>query len=220
MVKSNLARLSLAFLLLVGLVVGGCVRPEPSATTVPTSLTPESPLTGVSLSPKSFQAADFTGFFQLAAQAGDIVSWAGDWQELSSPNSGANTVAGLAATYGYLPALQLQFFNQDSGTLLRPLDDVTRQSYIRSAVAAVEKYKLKYLGVGIEVNILAAKSPADFDNFVGLFGQVYDAVKSKSPDTKVFTIFQLEVMKGLTGGLFGGANGPVHSAMGASRQVL
>jgi len=29
-------------------------------------------------------------------------------------------------------------------------------------------------------------------------------VKSVSPQTKVFTIFQLEQMKGLNGGLFGG----------------
>ena len=206
--KVSLARLSLACLLLAGLVLSGCGRPEPTATTAPPSPPPESPLTGVSLSPKSFQAADFTDFFQKAAQAGDMVSWAGDWQELSSPNSGANTVAGLAATYEYIPVLQLQFFNQASGQLLRPLEDATRQAYVSSAVAAVEKYKLNYLGVGIEVNILAAKSPPDFDDFTRLFEDVYNAVKAKSPDTKIFTIFQLEVMKGLNGGLFGGVNDP------------
>ncbi len=205
--QSNLSRFLMVCPLLAGLVLTGCGRPEP--TLPPTSTEqPAGPLTGVSLSPKSFQPADFIDFFQKAAQAGDIVSWAGDWQELSSATSGANTVAGLAATYGYIPVLQLQFFNQASGRLLRPLDEATRQVYITSAVAMVEKYKLKHLGVGIEVNILAAKSPADFDAFTRLFQEVYTAVKAKSPDTKVFTIFQLEVMKGLNGGLFGGANDP------------
>ena len=165
----------------------------------------------MSLSPRSFQPADFTDFFAKAKQAGSLVSWAGDWQELSSGGSGANTVAALAATYGYLPMLETQFFTQATGKLLRPLNEANTQAYIAGAVAMVEKYKLKYLGVGIEVNILAAKSPEDFDDFIRLFQEVYAAVKAKSPDTRVFTIFQLEVMKGLNGGLFGGINDPSKS---------
>jgi hypothetical protein len=183
----------------------GCGPPSP-ATSIPQTSLSEKQLVGVSLSPRSFQPADFTDFFAKAKQAGTMVSWAGDWQELSVEGSGANSVAMLAATYGYTPVLELQFFSQATGKLLQPLDSTTTQAYIASAVAAVEKYKLKYLGIGIEVNILAAKSPADFDKFVQLFQDVYAAVKAKSPSTKVFTVFQLEVMKGLNGGLFGGVN--------------
>jgi hypothetical protein len=43
---------------------------------------------------------------------------------------------------------------------------------------------------------------------VQLFADTYDAVKKKSPDTKVFTVFQLEHLKGLKGGLYGGVNDP------------
>jgi len=32
-------------------------------------------VTGVSLSPKSYQPSDFNGFFEKAKQAGNIVSW-------------------------------------------------------------------------------------------------------------------------------------------------
>jgi len=39
-----------------------------------------------------------------------------------------------------------------------------------------------------------------------LFDETYDAVKAASPKTKVFTVFQLERMKGLHGGLWGGAD--------------
>jgi hypothetical protein len=56
--------------------------------------------------------------------------------------------------------------------------------------------------------MLAEKSPEDFEKFVRLFAGTYDAVKQKSPDTKVFTIFQLEHVKGLKGGLYGGVNDP------------
>ena len=62
------------------------------------------------------------------------------------------------------------------------------------------------MAFGIEVNILYEKSPGDFDAFADFFGEVYDAVKAVSPDTKVFTVFQLEKLKGLSGGLFGGVN--------------
>lgn len=35
---------------------------------------------------------------------------------------------------------------------------------------------------------------------------MYDAIKSASPTTTVFTIFQLERMAGMQGGLYGGNN--------------
>jgi hypothetical protein len=135
--------------------------------------------------------------------------WAGDWIELSETSGSAPTVVvELASTYNYIPLIEAQFFNQSTEELLRPLDDSTKQIYKNSAAAFAEKYKLKYLGLGIEVNTLYEKSPADFDAFVQFYSEVYDAVKAKSPTTSVFTVFQLEKMKGLNGGLFGGTNDP------------
>ncbi|MFH1072201.1 MAG: hypothetical protein V1743_02115 [Nanoarchaeota archaeon] len=164
---------------------------------------------GVSLSPKSFQGDDFKDFFTKANQAGSIITWAGDWQELTkTENGGPTVVASLASTYEYIPLIQAQFFTQSTGKLLRPLDDATKQSYKDSMVAFAQKYKPAYLGIGIEVNILYEKSPADFDSFAAFYSEVYDAVKAVSPDTKVFTVFQLERMKGMHGGLFGGTNDP------------
>ncbi len=166
-------------------------------------------LKGVSLSPKSFQADDFADFFQKAKQTGEIVTWAGDWNELANTQSGGPiVVASLAPQYGYIPVIEVQFFTQSSGTLLRPLDNATRQAYKSTAAAFAGRHKPKYLAFGIEVNVLYEKSPADFASFVQLYSEVHDAVKVASPDTRVFTIFQLEKMKGLNGGLFGGANDP------------
>jgi len=163
-------------------------------------------LKGVSLSPKSFQSNDFTDFFVRARQVGNAVSWAGDWNELSKENNGAKVVTELSSTYGYIPVVEVQFFKQSDGKLLRALDNATKQSYKNNVVAFVEKYKPKYIGLGIEVNVLYEKSPSDFDEFVSFYSEVYDAIKSVSPNTKVFTVFQLEKMKGMNGGLFGGVN--------------
>ena len=162
---------------------------------------------GVSLSPKSFETADFTDFFEKAREAGEIVSWAGDWNELSNAQGGGPTViATLSSQYKYTPLIEAQFFTQSTGKLLRPLNRTTTENYKRAAVDFAQKFKPKYFGLGIEVNMLYEKSPVDFENFVEFYGEVYDAIKVVSPNTKVFTIFQLEKMKGLNGGLFGGVN--------------
>jgi hypothetical protein len=154
----------------------------------------------------SFQPTDFTGFFDKSKKAGGVIGWAGDWSEANTDDGGPKVVCELVKAYGYTPLIELQFFTQSTGSLLRPLDDATKQAYKEGAVALVDRYRLDYLAVGIEVNTLYAKSPKDFDAFVELYDKVYDAVKAKSPDTKVFAIFQLEMMKGLNGGLYGGVD--------------
>ncbi|MCX6767261.1 MAG: hypothetical protein NTY90_00820 [Candidatus Micrarchaeota archaeon] len=191
------------------IALSGCVGQEkqgneaaPSAVSGPVGLT----LKGVSLSPRSFQAADFTDFLEKAKQAGKALEWAGDWNELGAAQGGPAVVAELAPANGLAPVVEAQFFTQSTGRLLRPLDDATRQAYKESAAAFAEKYKPAYLAFGIEVNILYEKSPSDFEEFAAFYGGVYDTVKAASPDTKVFTVFQLEKMKGLGGGLFGGEN--------------
>lgn len=217
-------RYIMAFLLIGILLIGaeaisGCVNKQSSKDTIQTQQYPEvtdksfstkvRTLKGLSLSPKSFNPADFTDFFEKAKQTGEIVSWAGDWHELSNTQSGGPAVvASLASTFGYVPIIETQFFTQSSGRMLRPLDNNTKQIYKTSAADFADKYKPEYFAFGIEVNTLYVKSPADFDNFVQFYSEIYDTVKAKSPGTKVFTIFQLEKMKGLDGGLFGGTNDP------------
>ncbi len=204
--KSNL----LFVLAIVGIVfVGGCVQQagQKTVNANPNSESTIQAMKGVSLSPRSFQQNDFIDFFNKASQAGKAVMWAGDWNELSKTESGGPVVvASLASTYGYIPIIELQFFTQSDGKLLRPLDESTKQDYKDSAAAFAKKYKPKYMGLGIEINTLYEKSPGDFDAFSSFYSEVYDAIKKESPNTMVFTVFQLEKMKGLNGGLFGGTN--------------
>ncbi len=187
------------------------ISQPPSSSSLPApapAVPPSSPqiLKGVSLSPKSFGASDFTDFLSKSAEAGSVVSWAGDWNELGSDNGAPKVVAELSKTYGYEPLVEPQFFTQSSGKLLRPLDAATKEAYKKSIAAFAGKHRLKYIGMGIEVNVLYEKSPADFEEFAAFYPEVYDAIKKASPSTKVFTIFQLERMKGRHGGLFGGEN--------------
>jgi len=194
----------IAVLLLVGVGVGYfLLKGTPSS---PQQETPEF-LHGVTLTPKSFSGTEFTDFFTKAKEVGNAISWSGDWVELEKTEGGGpNVLVGLAKTYNYTPIVIVQFFTQDTGKLLRPLDDATKARYKQAAANFAKNNQLGYLGLGIEINILYEKSPSDFDSFVGFYSEVYDAVKAASPSTKVFTIFQLEKMKGLGGGLFGGVN--------------
>jgi hypothetical protein len=164
-------------------------------------------LKGVSLSPKSFEENDFLDFFEKAKQTGKIITWAGDWQELSNTEGGAPiVVASLASQYNYIPVIQVHYFNENTGKPRQPLTQEKKQEYKNSAIAFAQKFKPKYFGIGIEVNSVHQKSPEDFEEFVEFYNEVFDAVKEVSPQTKIFTTFQLERMKGLNGGLFGGVN--------------
>jgi hypothetical protein len=168
----------------------------------------------VSLSPRSFQAGDFTSFFEQAAQMGDLVRWAGDWTQLDTPGNAAEVVATLASTYGYQPVIALGVYNADQKRLTRPLDEATRADYIQSAVAFVEKYRPPYVSLGAEMNLVYEGAQEEFDQYVSFFEEAYDAIKAASPETVVSVGFQLEHMKGLQGGLFGGTNDPSQGQWG------
>jgi hypothetical protein len=200
----NLSGIFIIFVLLVSM--SNCIEQEEKHIT---GTRDESfPLKGVSLSPRSFQPDDFTDFFEKAVLAGEVVSWAGDWNELGTEKGGPAVVTTLASTYTYTPLVLVQFFTQSTGQLLRPLNEATENTYLTSAVTFAQAYTPQYLGFGIEVNVLYQKSPSDFNEFMSFYREVYDAVKAVSPSTTVFTVFQLERMKGLNDGLYGGTNDP------------
>jgi len=183
----------LVIFLVILILLTGCAR---QMVEEPVTEEPSGTLKGVSLSPRSSSAEDFTGFFEEAIQAGDIVMWAGDWDELRVDQGAPKVVTGLASTYGYIPLIEVTIHS--SGQLIRPLDTNNLQVYRSRVLAFAEEYQPKYLGLGIEINGLYVKSPTEFEKYVPFYNEVYDAVKEISPETQVFTVFQLELMKGLT----------------------
>jgi len=152
---------------------------------------------GVSLSPKSSQDEDFLDFFDEAKDTGEIVMWAGDWYDLGKMGGGGPRVlTELASVYNYTPLVEATIHFR--GELIRPLNETVKLYYKNSVVTFAEEYKPEYLGLGIEVNSVYLKSVEDFEEFIPFYNEVYDAVKAVSSGTKVFTVFQLERMKGLT----------------------
>lgn len=168
----------------------------------------ERPLTGLSLSPRSYGGDDFRAFFERAAEAGSLVRWAGDWAELGREDGPPAAVATLARRYGMVPMVETGVFSAGARELFRPLTPETRANYVEWAASFCEAHAPPYLGVGVEVDFHHRTDPDSFETFVDLFAETHAAVKAVSPDTLVYTGFQLEQLRGLRGGLFGGETDP------------
>lgn len=192
------------------IVLFGCAQPEAPPEQPPIEPPPEQPpvepppeneseqmlsypLKGVSLSTRGDEY--FVQFFEEAMEAGNMVMWAGDWMDIE--NEGAPiVVTELSSTYDYIPLVEVTYYTQGEGELIRPLTEENKQIYKESTIAFVEKYDPEYFVMGIETDIMYEKSPEDYEEFVVFYNEMYDEIKNVSPYTKVFTVFQLEKMKG------------------------
>lgn len=166
------------------------------------------PLKGVSLTPRSFDNESFQAFFDEAGEAGPVVRWAGDWAELGGEGGAPAATAWTARQHDLIPVIETGVFSASAKELFRPLTEERRAAYVEGAAAFCEAHAPPYLGIGVEVDVHHRTDPDSFETFVDLFAETYDAVKAVSPDTQVYTGFQLEQLRGLRGGLFGGENDP------------
>jgi hypothetical protein len=195
--KKILVILSLASIVLVG---AGCQKVTPHTQTAPY-------LTGVSFSPKSYNPLTFIGFYKEAATIGSTLTWAGSMSEFTTEKKTPFVIEELGSRYNYTPIIITGTFGVGSGSTVQenvPSDKF--EEYKNDIVHFAEKDRPPYLALGNETNFLYEQKPESYKKFVALFNETYDAVKKVSPDTKFFITFQLEHMKGLRGGLFGGKN--------------
>ena len=195
--RASVLAAALVAVILLGTVVAlgglhGSSTPTTSSsrTTSATTSSQRSGLKGVTFSPASYDSSGITDFFAKAPEAGQLLEWAGDWQELAGGGTPA-TLSQQAAAHGLEMLVVVQFFQQSTGALIRPLNSTNEQNYLSITKSFVQQYRPAYLGVGIEVNILYEKNESSFQRFVSLYDQVYNEVKSVSPGTSVFTVFQL-----------------------------
>lgn len=166
-------------------------------------------LRGFNFLPKNFSSSGFSDFFSKLPKSRAAVTWAGDWQEIERSSGAPQTVANLAKKYNYEPIFLVSTY-KDAGSFgnvvpIRPIES-NGQAYIDGAVAFCKKYSPAYFGIGIETNRIYASSVAEFEKFVNLFDQTADAMHAACSSTKIFTAFNLEHLRGLRGGLFGGVN--------------
>jgi hypothetical protein len=71
-----------------------------------------------------------------------------------------------------------------------------RTAFIAYATYIAKNYQPDYLAIGVEINMLAERTPRQFEAFVSLYRETYAQVKSASPRTKVFPTFQLDDLEG------------------------
>ena len=175
---------------------------EPEAPTL------ERGLKGVSLSARNYTGEGLIDFFGKASESNDLITWVGDWAQLGDTESAPHLVYNMRPLYDYEAMAIAVYIDQGSGTILRPLDEATKQMYLETAISFASTYKPRYMGFGVEMNVVKKTNPEAYDTFKDFYPLVYAAVKEVSPDTLVFPVWQLEQMKGLDGGLFGGVNDP------------
>ena len=78
-------------------------------------------------------------------------------------------------------------------------DPALRQSFLGYTSYVVANYKPDYLAIGVEVNMLAQRSPAQFEAFLSLYKQAYANAKAANPKMRVFPTFQYEDLLGTYG---------------------
>lgn len=166
-------------------------------------------LKGLSFSPKSLSGSNISDFFEKAEVLDGAVTWAGDWNDLSKSSGGPSLVVSKSGKAGLVP-ITIATTHTDAGqgkvVAIRQLTDTQTENYVRMVADFAADNKPTYMGLGIEVNRIYESSASDYQWFVELFNKSVSAIHQASPSSKVFTTFQLERLKGLEGGLFGGQN--------------
>lgn len=78
-------------------------------------------------------------------------------------------------------------------------DQALRNAFVAYAAYVAKNYSPKYLALGVEINMLYARTPKQFEAFVSLYHEAYRVAKAASPETKIFPTFQLEDLEGRFG---------------------
>jgi len=76
-------------------------------------------------------------------------------------------------------------------------DADVRAAFLSYTKYVALNYQPDYLALGVEMNMYYQHEPEDFDSFVSLYFEAYDAVKEVSQDTLVFSTFQMEELQSL-----------------------
>jgi len=171
---------------------------------------------GISSLPPELTEESYARTFELAGNLGEVIliQRTPPWRELLAGEISQQTVQAtqrekeLAATYGLDIFVAIDPTDSSQGRseiagLPGDLADAgfaneeVRMAFLAYARYVAENYRPKYLALGVEINGYQHEHPQDFERFVTLYHEAYKAVKELSPETLVFTTFQLEELQGL-----------------------
>jgi hypothetical protein len=214
---------ALAILLVLPLMAacgGGSKTDAPSTPIDPTSVVDGSQrsfLMGVSSQPAQMTEAAYEDAFNVAESAGEVVliQRTPPWSEFVPGGSISNRTEQLTllekkladehnlklflAIDPTLPGDRSQLANLPDDLAGKGFDDPdVRAAFINYAKYLALNYKPAYMALGVEVDMIyRGRGDASFGDFISLYSEAYDAVKSVSEDTQVFPTFQYEDMLGL-----------------------
>ena len=184
---------------------------DPSLSATPSVALPRFGVAG--LVPPHFpspSAEDWRALYASYQETGGLAGIYLNWSDGAATDTGIPpAIAGAYATAAasrFTPLVELGATHEANGKVTSTAtwtDPTQRKRFIDVAAAVAERYRPPFLGIGNEVDRLAASDPSSFDGFVAAFRDAYDAVKARSPSTRVFTVFQLESLRG-AGTLLGG----------------
>lgn len=215
--KRYLLHLPLFLLMGLGIVAcSGATQDEPPPTATGSGL-PRTFAMGLSSLPPELTEESYANAFKLAASTGEVIliRRTPPWEELLTDRSFPSACTtentrreiALADQYGLdiFVAIDTADITEGCGQAaelpaeLRGAgfaDQQVREAFIQYAQYVVVNYQPSYLALGVEVNTLEQENPEDFEQFVSLYNEAYDAVKALSPETLVFPTFQLEMLGG------------------------
>lgn len=156
---------------------------------------------GFALSPRSYTDPDFPDFLALIDGQADVLAHVGDWIDLAEPNNPFVVLDALAD--GQAVETLIVISPSSAESLVRPLDEATRDGYLADLRRFLTDQQPEHLGLGNEVNMVLTDDPDDFDAIVSLLAEAAEIVRELSPDTEVFVVLQYEWLIGERGGWFG-----------------
>jgi len=142
---------------------------------------------------------------------GSVIAFQTAWRD---PGDRMSEIPGLASTamvdartYGFTPTVGIGWTdgqgNPDLTSDSEPANNSwsnqeTRAEFLQMAGDFAALYQPPYLFLGNETNVYyATHTAAEWADWISEFEACYDAIHAVSRDTLVFTVFQLEFMKGL-----------------------
>ncbi len=171
---------------------------------------------GVTLSPRGHTShstnQDFIDHFSGNAPWGRIIAFHSVWRD-SVASAGtipqlALTGVVAAQTFGFTPAIGFGWSSDGVPDLTSESDPLenswfnqeTRDEFLLMVTSFAASWRPPYLFLGNETNVYYVdylqKSAPEWDAWLAVFEEAYDAIHAVSPDTMVFTTFQLEWMMG------------------------
>jgi hypothetical protein len=133
---------------------------------------------------------DWSDFFTELPSTGEVFGNYVNWESISQINLTMN----LMKKNKMIPVIAIGF---DIDIVNSTYFSDNKKAMQEAILQVVNSYDLSYLAIGVEVNRLISRvSNESFNDFVKFYKETYDLIKNISSNTKVFTIFQLELMKG------------------------